>query len=91
MMAALQRVEQENASSQTMAHAAENIKQGANRLGRQATSTEGLRATLPEELVGQHTTRRFAREVVAWLGCVDPKGRGWEIDPAYHERCSRSD
>ena len=56
MMASLQRVEQETVSSQNMANAIENMN-SANRCGRESASTEG-RATPPEELVGQHTTRR---------------------------------
>ena len=48
-------------------------EQDTDRRDRKPTTIEGRRATLPEELVGQHTSRRFAREVAAWLGHVDPK------------------
>ena len=55
MMWTIQRVKQETASSQNLANAIDNMSK--TRIDARAT-IEGRRATQPEELVGQHATRR---------------------------------
>ena len=48
--------------------------QDTDRYNGKSTATEGRRATLSEEPVGQHITRRVrAREIAGWLRYVDPK------------------
>ena len=55
----LQRVEQETVSSQNLANAIENIaRHDLDAIGSRLRF-QGRRATLPEKLVGQHTTWRF--------------------------------
>ena len=49
-------------------------EQDTDRRDRKLATIEGRRATLREELVGQHITWRVCQhEVAAWLGYVDPK------------------
>ena len=59
MMGTLQRVEQETVSSQSLANAIENMDK--TRCDKKPTTIEGRRATLPVELVGQHS-EGFARD-----------------------------
>ena len=57
MMATLQRVEEQTVSSQSGQRFREH-EQDTDRCDRKSTTIERRRATLPEELVGKHTTRR---------------------------------
>ena len=54
-------------------------EQDTDRRVKKPTTIEGRRATLPEELVGQHATWRFANEVAAWLVYVDPKHEAGQL------------
>ena len=76
MMGTLQRVEQETVSSQNLTIAMENM----NRAPTDATGC------YPKNWSSSTPLGGFAREVAAWLGCVDPKH---EADPADHVRDSQ--
>ena len=58
MMGTLPRVSQETVSPQNLANAIENPSKTRIDAIRKPTAIEGWRATLPEELVRQHATRR---------------------------------
>ena len=71
MMGTLQRIEQEAASLQCLVNAVENIGRTRTDVTAGRIRFEGLRTTLPKELVRQHVNGCYAREVAAWLGCID--------------------
>ena len=79
MMATLQRVEQEIVSSQSLVNATENMSQtpGDSTRGR-LRSRDGERL-YPKSWWGSAPLGGFAREVAAWLGCVDPKHKAGKL------------
>ena len=73
MMGTHQRVEQEVVSSQSLANAVENInKMRIDATGGQLRLKDGERL-YPKSWPGSASLAGFAREVAAWLACVDPK------------------
>ena len=75
MMGSLLRVEQEAVPSQNLANAIENVDQDRTRIdatGNRLRLKDGERL-YPKSWSGSTPLGRFAREVAAWLGYVDPK------------------
>ena len=73
MMATLQRVEQETVSSHSLANAIENMsKTRVDATGYRLRLKDGERL-YPKSWSGSTPLRGVAREVAAWLGCVDQK------------------
>ena len=73
MMAALQRVEQETVSSQNMAFAIENMNRTRTDLAGSRLRMKDGKQLYPKSWSGSTSLEGFAREVAAWLGCVNPK------------------
>ena len=82
MMRSLQGVEQETVSTQNLANAIENMNR--TRIDRCSGKSTALRLKdgerlYPKSCPGCTSLAGFAREIAAWLGCVDPKHQAGKL------------
>ena len=76
-MGSLQRVEQENVTPQNQANAIENMNwTRIDATGNRLRLKDGERLH-PKSWSSSTSLAGFAREIAAWLGCVDPKHGAW--------------
>ena len=72
-MGTLQRVKQETVSSENLTNAIENMNSTRTDAARSRLRLQDGERLYPKNWLGSTPLGRFAREVAAWLGCVDPK------------------
>ena len=78
-MGSLQRVEQETVTSQNLTNAIENMNRTRNdATGNRLRLKDGERL-YPKNWSGSTSFAGLGREIVAWLGCVDPKHEAGEL------------